>query len=250
MKKPTDYISSVKPSWCPGCSNFGIRAALLNALAELELEPSQIAMIYDIGCLGNSANWFKTYGFHGLHGRTVPVAIGAKLANRDLTVIGLAGDGAIYGEGLNHLVEACRSNIDITLIVSNNGLYSLTTGQASPTTLKGVKTKSTPEGTIKEGLNPLALALEAGASFVARGYTNDPKNLTETIKKAILHRGFALVDVIQPCLTIGKDNLKQPQKKIFSQKKKLTYLDNLPYLKSPLIKQKKVNPEQFLKEFK
>lgn len=274
-----EYTSTIKPTWCLGCSNFGVRTALLKAFVDLGLNPEEIAMVCDIGCLGNSCNWYKVYGFHGLHGRTVPVMIGAKLANKKMTVIGLVGDGGAYGEGLNHLVEACRSNADITLIVSNNHLYSLTTGQASPTTKEGIKTKSTPQGTIKQSLNPLAIALDSGAGFVARGYADDVKHLTELIKQGINHRGFSLIDVLQPCLTINRVNTREWYKEriyqldkkwpnkdkkaakikteewgkkipigIFYQKQKPTYQEGIG-LKQCLIDCKKADIKQFLKEF-
>jgi len=147
---------------------------------------------------------YNTYGFHGLHGRVVPLATGAKLANDKLTAICMAGDGGAYGEGLNHLVEAARNNFDITLIVSNNRLYSLTTGQASPTSEKGTETKSTPYGVNKIGMNPLSIALSADAGFVARGYAYEIKHLSEIFKQAIKHKGFSLIDVIQPCITLDK----------------------------------------------
>ena len=209
MTNQNNFITSNKSSWCPGCSNFSIKAALVRTFSELNLEPHKIAMVFDIGCAGNSCILYNTYGFHGLHGRTIPVAVGAKMANKSLTVIGIAGDGGAYGEGLNHLSEASRSNYDITFIVSNNFLYSLTTGQASPTSEKGTKTKSTPEGVQKEGLNPLLMVLSAGASFVARGYADEVKHLSEIFKEAIRHKGFSLIDVLQPCITLDKKNTRE-----------------------------------------
>jgi len=209
MTKQSDFITSNKSNWCPGCSNFSIRAALIRAFSELGLKPHKIAMVFDIGCAGNSCVLYNTYGFHGLHGRTVSVAVGAKLANNELTAIGIAGDGGAYGEGLNHLVEAARSDSDITLIVSNNMLYSLTTGQASPTSKKGTKTKSTPDGVNKVGLNPLLIALAAGASFVSRGYADEIEHLSGIFKKAINHKGFSLIDVLQPCITLDKKNTRE-----------------------------------------
>jgi len=154
--KATEYNTSCKPTWCPGCGDFGIWTAIKNVLSELDIAPHNVVITYDIGCIGNMASSVKCYGFHSLHGRALPVAVGAKLANEELTVIGIAGDGGAYGEGLNHLVDAARSDSNITLIVSNNLLYSLTTGQASPTSEKGTKTKSTPEGVNKVGVNPFS----------------------------------------------------------------------------------------------
>jgi len=215
MIKQSDYITSNKPTWCLGCSNFNIRAALTRSFSELNLEPHKIAMVFDIGCAGNACNTYKTYGFHGLHGRTLPLAVGAKLANDELTVIGIAGDGGAYGEGLNHFIEAARSDFNITFIVSNNFLYSLTTGQTSPTSEKGTKTKSTPDGVDKIGTNPLLIALSAGAGFVSRGYTGEIEHLSEIFKKAINHKGFSLVDVLQPCLLDKKHTRKWYQEKIY-----------------------------------
>lgn len=260
------YITDIKPSWCAGCSNFAIRNSLLKVFEELQLEPHQIAMVFDIGCAGNSASWYNVYSFHGLHGRVIPVASGVKLANKELTVIGIGGDGGMYGEGIGHLIQAIRSNIDMTVIVSNNELYSLTTGQASPTTKKGTKTKSTPEGLIERALNPLSIALSSNAGFVARAYTGEISHLKDVIQKAINHKGFSLIDVLQPCITIDKLHnhawfkeriykietmdkktalSKVEEKKkipigVFYQKERPTYQDELK-LKKPLIKAKKGN---------
>ena len=203
------FIDLSKSGWCPGCSNFNIQIALSSAFSELNLEAHKIAMFFDIGCAGNACDVYKTYGFHGLHGRVIPLASGAKLVNDKLTAICLAGDGGAYGEGINHLIEAARSNINITLIVSNNRLYSLTTGQTSPTSEQGTKTKSTPDGVDKPALNPLLIALSAGAGFVARGYAYEIKHLSDIFKQAIKHNGFSLIDVIQPCITLNKKNNKE-----------------------------------------
>ena len=149
MATEKDFITNVKPTWCPGCGNFGIWTALRQALAELGLEPHQVVMTFDIGCCGNGANWHQVYGFHSLHGRPLPVAYAVKLANHDLKVIAISGDGGGYGEGGNHFLHTCRGNIDITYIIHNNHRYSLTTGQSSPTSEHGAKTKSTPDGLIE-----------------------------------------------------------------------------------------------------
>lgn len=204
-----DYTTSIKPTWCPGCGNFGIWTAVRTALAELNLPPHQVAVVFDIGCAGNSCNWYNCYGFHSLHGRILPVTFGAKLANHKLTVLAVAGDGGAYGEGGNHFLHACRANPDIKLLVSNNQLYSLTTGQAGPTTELGTITKSTPEGVIEQPLNPLQVAIAAGATFVARGFSDGLPHLTTLIKQAILHRGFALVDILQSCVTLNKVNTRE-----------------------------------------
>lgn len=199
------FNTKVMPTWCPGCGNFGIWAALKKALLDLGLEPHRVLMTYDIGCFGNGANFFKTYGFHSLHGRALPPAVGAKIFNRKLTVMALAGDGGAYGEGLQHFIHAARYNVDVTFLVANNQRFSLTTGQASPTTKKGIITKTTPWGEIKTPLNPLALAIESGAGLVARGFAGDIVHLTEIIKVAIEHKGFSHVDILQPCVSFNPE---------------------------------------------
>jgi 2-oxoglutarate ferredoxin oxidoreductase subunit beta len=211
--KETDFLTPVKPTWCAGCGNFGIWAALKKALAELGIPPHKAVTIFDIGCTGNSVNWYKTYGFHSLHGRTLPVAFGIHLANNKLKVIAIGGEGGVYGEGGNHFLHICRANPDIALIVSNNQLYSLTTGQATPTTPRGTKTKSTPQGVIETMLNPLQIAVSAGASFVSRGYADEISHLTDLFKKALTHKGLALVDVLSPCVTLNKVQTRDWYKK-------------------------------------
>ncbi|HRY63183.1 MAG TPA: thiamine pyrophosphate-dependent enzyme [Patescibacteria group bacterium] len=208
------FNTKVLPTWCPGCGNFGIWQALKQALLDLELEPHQVLMVYDIGCFGNGANFTKTYAFHSLHGRTLPVALGAKIVNKDLKVIALAGDGAAYGEGVQHFIHTARYNVDITFIVADNQRFSLTAGQASPMTREGVVTKTTPFGEIKKPLNPLVLSLEAGASFVGRGFAGDPAQLTELIKQGIEHRGFSHIDILQPCVSFNKENTYEWYKNI------------------------------------
>jgi len=204
--KPNDYNTSYKPTWCPGCGNFGIWAAIKAALAELNIPAHKVVITWDIGCIGNGANTIKCYSFHSLHGRALPVAVGAKLANKDLTVLALAGDGGAYGEGTNHLIHAARYNSDVTLIVANNKSFSLTTGQASPTSDLGYVSKTTPWGEIKEPINPMALSLVSGASFVARAPAFDLPHLTKVIKQGVAHQGFSHVDVLQQCVTFNKVN--------------------------------------------
>lgn len=195
------YDTGIKPVWCPGCGNFGILMAVRKALAELGLEPENVVLVAGIGCHGRMSELVRVNTFHTIHGRVLPVATGIKLANPDLTVIGHAGDGDTYAIGLGHLPHAARRNIDITLIVHNNMVFGLTTGQATPTTPHGKKTRSTPYGNPEYPLNPLHLALASGATFVARGFSAEVEHLKELIKKAILHKGFAFIDVIQPCAT-------------------------------------------------
>lgn len=206
-ENPTKQFDSPhKPTWCPGCGDFAIWLSLKNALTELGKKPHEVLIVFGIGCSGNMANTLRTYGWHSLHGRAVPTAIGTKLANPKLTVIVAAGDGDGYGEGLGHFIHALRGNVDITYIVHNNSVYGLTTGQASPTAGKGLKTKSTPEGIIEEPINPIALAIASDASFVARGFSGNAAELTALMVKAIEHPGFALLDVFQPCVTFNKIN--------------------------------------------
>ncbi|PSN84051.1 hypothetical protein B9P99_04025 [Candidatus Marsarchaeota G1 archaeon OSP_B] len=176
-------------------------AALKSALATLEIPPEKVVISSGIGCSSNLPGYIRAYGHHGLHGRPLPVAIGIKLANPELVVIVTAGDGDEYGIGFNHVVHAARRNHDVKLIVMNNEVYGLTTGQASPTSKVGQKTKSTPDGSFIYPLNPLSTLLGAGATFVARGFSGDPKHLSFLIQEAIKHRGFALVDAISPCVT-------------------------------------------------
>lgn len=200
----SDYGTIAKPDWCPGCGNFGIQLAVKQALANLELNPDQVAYVSDIGCSGKMPHWINTYGLHSLHGRAIPCATGVKFANRDLTVLVSAGDGGAYGIGLNHLLQAIKRNVNITLLVHHNLVYGLTKGQMTPTSSKGYKSPSTPFGVIAEPLNPLALALAAGGTFVARGFVGNMPQLTELIMAGIKHKGFALVDILQPCVTFNK----------------------------------------------
>jgi 2-oxoglutarate ferredoxin oxidoreductase subunit beta len=203
MAKPRDFETSTPPTWCPGCGDFGIWVALKEALAGANLEPWQVQIVYGIGCSGNMASFVHTYGFHALHGRSLPVATGIRLANPNLPVICVAGDGDTYGIGVGHLVHAARRNLDIVMLVHDNMVYGLTKGQASPTSPHGFKTDSTPEGAIEVPENPLALALSAGATFVARGFAGNAPHLAGLIRAGLDHRGFALIDVLQPCVTFN-----------------------------------------------
>jgi 2-oxoglutarate/2-oxoacid ferredoxin oxidoreductase subunit beta len=196
--------SPIAPTWCPGCGDFMILNALQKAFAELKLEEANTVIFYGIGCSGNMADFNQAYGFHGLHGRALPNAIGAKLANHDLKIVVIAGDGDFYGEGLNHFISLARGNHDVTVVIHNNSRYSLTTGQSSPTTKKGTKTKSTPTGLVEKPFNPIASALVAEASFVSRGYDSKLLDLIRLIKAGLSHPGFSLIDVIQFCPTFNK----------------------------------------------
>jgi 2-oxoglutarate ferredoxin oxidoreductase subunit beta len=201
-----DFKTSAKIVWCQGCGNFGIWASLQKAFQELNLRPDQILAVYGIGCHGHMANYLKINNFEGLHGRALPLATGAKIANQNLNVLAVVGDGDQLGEGGNHLIHASRRNPNITCVLHNNQLYSLTVGQASPASEKGMKTKSTPQGVFDPPLNPLALALASGATFVARGFAGDIPHLTKILVAGMKHRGFSLIEVLQPCTTLNHLN--------------------------------------------
>jgi 2-oxoglutarate ferredoxin oxidoreductase subunit beta len=197
--------SSIIPTWCPGCHDYVIYAGIQQALTALDLPLEDIVIVYDIGCIGNMADFFSTYGIHSLHGRCIPTAIGVKLANPKLTVLAVGGDGGVYGEGLNHLISAARLNVKITVLVANNHLYSLTTGQASPTTPKGSKTKSTPFGDPNLALDPIPLLHTVNPAVFAKHVDcKNPTEVVSTIKEAVTNPGFALVDLEQVCVTFGK----------------------------------------------
>jgi 2-oxoglutarate ferredoxin oxidoreductase subunit beta len=204
-----DYRTKVHNDWCPGCGDFGILNAVQMALFELKLEPHDVAIFSGIGCSGKTSHFVNTYGFHTLHGRVLPIATGAKLANTALVVVAVGGDGDGYGIGAGHFVSTGRRNLDFTYVVHNNGVYGLTKGQASPTLPKGQRTKSMPSPAIVEGINPLATAISAGYTFVARSYALDVRHLKEILKAAILHKGSALVDVLQTCPTYNDINTKE-----------------------------------------
>ena len=196
----------VDPDWCPGCGDFGVLRALELAATKLAIQPKDLLLVSGIGCSSNLPGFIHAYGVHSLHGRAVAVASGAKFANHELNVVITGGDGDGYGIGLGHFVHAMRRNIDITYIVMNNQIYGLTTGQASPTTTKEHRTKSTPRGNVELPINPLALGIVSGATYVARGFSGEAKHLTELIAGAIAHKGFSLVDVFSPCVTYNKIN--------------------------------------------
>ncbi len=203
------YKGKIHPDWCPGCGDFSVLSALQAALFELGLQPHQVVVISGIGCSSNLPGFINTYGMHTLHGRSLAVGTGVKMGNHDLKVICVGGDGDGYGIGGNHFVHTMRRNIDITYIVMDNQIYGLTTGQTSPTSVKGMKTKSTPHGSVENPINPLPMAMVGGATYVARGFSGKQKHLVELLKGAILHKGFSLVDVFSPCVTYNKDNTYQ-----------------------------------------
>ncbi|MDG0871075.1 2-oxoacid:ferredoxin oxidoreductase subunit beta [Paenibacillus thiaminolyticus] len=201
-----EFRNNVKPNWCPGCGDFSIQAAIQRAAANVGLKPEQLAVVSGIGCSGRISGYINAYGFHGIHGRALPIAQGLKLANRDLTVIASGGDGDGFAIGMGHTVHAIRRNVNITYIVMDNQIYGLTKGQTSPRSAVGFKTKSTPEGAIESTLSPLEIALASGATFVAQSFSSDLKQLTALIEAGIQHEGFSLINVFSPCVTFNKIN--------------------------------------------
>jgi 2-oxoglutarate/2-oxoacid ferredoxin oxidoreductase subunit beta len=193
------YKGKIHPDWCPGCGDFSVLSALQTALSS------------------NLPGFINTYGMHTLHGRALAVASGVKLGNHELKVIATGGDGDGFGIGGNHFMHTMRRNVDLTYIVMDNQIYGLTTGQTSPTSRKGMKTKSTPFGNVENPINPIPLAIIAGATYVARGFSGKKKHLVDLLKGAIQHKGFAFVDVFSPCVTYNKDNTYQ----FFNQRVKI-----------------------------
>lgn len=200
------YDTHEECAWCPGCGDFAILAALKQALAELNYKPHEVVISSGIGQAAKLPHYINVNGFNGLHGRAVPPAVGIKLVNKDLKVIINSGDGDSYGEGGNHLLHNIRRNIDITHFVHDNQIYGLTKGQGSPTTQKGQKTSMQFEGTSVDAFRPLAFAITAGATFVARSFSGDKDHLVNIMKEAILHKGYSLVDILQPCVTFNHVN--------------------------------------------
>lgn len=207
VELPVDLFKGpVDPDWCPGCGDFGVLKAVQTAAAQQGVLPENLLVVSGIGCSSNLPGFIHAYGIHSLHGRAVPVATGAHLANTDLKVVVTGGDGDGYGIGVGHLIHAMRRNLDITYVVMDNQIYGLTTGQTSPTTTKQHRTKSTPNGNAELPLNPLALAISCGATYVARGFSGEAKQLADLIAGGIAHRGFSLIDVFSPCVTYNKVN--------------------------------------------
>jgi len=208
----------VDPDWCPGCGDFGVLAAFQKALVDLQIQPYNVVTISGIGCSSNLPGYIETYGMHTLHGRALAVATGVKLANHELTVVVTGGDGDGFGIGGNHFIHTMRRNVDLLYLAMDNQIYGLTTGQVSPTSRVGMKTKSTPFGSVEGPINPILLALAAGATFIARGFTGDQKHLTDLIKQGLQHKGFSFIDVFSPCVTYNHDNtypwFKQRVKKL------------------------------------
>ncbi|TMI23257.1 2-oxoacid:ferredoxin oxidoreductase subunit beta, partial [Candidatus Bathyarchaeota archaeon] len=205
----SDLKTDVHNDWCPGCGDFGIEAGLKIALTELPIDINKLVLFSGIGCSGKIVHFTNASGIHTLHGRVLPFAQGAKLANPDLEVIAIGGDGDGLGIGVGHFVHAGRRNIDMTYIIHDNGVYGLTKGQASPTLHLGMQTKSLPMPNINTNVDPIMLALASGFTFIARTYAYNTKHLKETVKKAVAHKGFALVDILQPCPTYNDINTKE-----------------------------------------
>ncbi|MFQ5662788.1 MAG: 2-oxoacid:ferredoxin oxidoreductase subunit beta [Terriglobia bacterium] len=200
------YAGPVDPDWCPGCGDFGVLKAVKMAAGKARVAPKDLVVVSGIGCSSNLPGYVHAYGVHSLHGRAVAVASGIKLANTDLKVVITGGDGDGYGIGIGHFIHAMRRNLDLTYVVMNNQIYGLTTGQASPTTMKEMRTKSTPRGNVELPINPIALALVSGATYIARGFSGEPNHMAELIAGGIQHKGFALIDVFSPCVTYNKLN--------------------------------------------
>src|SRR5215467_2821490 len=200
------YAGAVDPDWCPGCGDFGVLKSLKMAAGRLGIKPEHLMIVSGIGCSSNLPGFIHSYGVHSLHGRAVAVAEGIKLANHDLNVVITGGDGDGYGIGIGHFIHAMRRNINITYVVMNNQIYGLTTGQASPTTMKEMRTKSTPRGNVEMPINPIALALVSGATYIARAFSGEPEHMAQMIAGGISHRGFSLIDVFSPCVTYNKIN--------------------------------------------
>ncbi|MEI5906265.1 2-oxoacid:ferredoxin oxidoreductase subunit beta [Bacillus spongiae] len=201
-----DFRNNVKPNWCPGCGDFSVQASIQRAAANIGLVPEELAVISGIGCSGRISGYINSYGLHGIHGRALPIAQGVKMANRDLTVIASGGDGDGFAIGMGHTIHSIRRNVDITYIVMDNQIYGLTKGQTSPRSAAGFKTKSTPAGAIEPAIAPMEMALTAGATFVAQGFSTDLKQLTALIEAGLNHKGFSLINVFSPCVTYNKIN--------------------------------------------
>lgn len=206
MPTVAELTTKEAPTWCPGCGDFTILSTIKSAFVELGLPQHQTLVVSGIGCGSKTPHFIRTYGFEGLHGRAIPVATAAKLVNPELSVVVVSGDGDNYGIGGNHFIHAMRRNLNITLIVQNNEVYGLTKGQYSPTSEKGFKSPSTPNGGIEEPVNPIKLALAMGATYVARGYAFDIVHLKKLIVEGVRHKGFSIIDVFQPCSTYNKTN--------------------------------------------
>jgi len=198
-----EWKSGLKPIWCAGCGDYGVLNAALKAATELQLDPDTLVVASGIGCSGRLPAYVRAYGFHGVHGRVLPLATGIKLANPELTVFAVGGDGDAFSIGAGHLPHAVRRNVDIVYLVMDNEIYGLTKGQPSPTSPYGMEKKVSPYGTVDLPINPIAMLLSYGASFVARGFSSRPQELVELIERGVRHPGFAFIQVISPCVTFN-----------------------------------------------
>ncbi len=280
MVSEADLNTPAKNTWCPGCGNFAILNGIKKAVSQLGLDPSQVVVVAGIGCHGKISDYINVNSLHTIHGRVPPAATGIHLANHSLKVIGFSGDGDAYAIGIGHLIHAAIRNMDFTYIVHDNKVFGLTTGQTTPTSEQGFKTKSTPFGKIDKELNPLQLALVSGATFVARAYSGEFDHLIEVFKRGIQHKGFAFIDVLQPCFTFyntysiysqtvykleGHDSsdfnaafdkageTDRIPIGVFYQTKKPTYGEGLPQLsEKPLVKQdiRNISITKLLEEFR
>ncbi|MEI7026293.1 2-oxoacid:ferredoxin oxidoreductase subunit beta [Paenibacillus sp. y28] len=202
-----DFRNNVKPNWCPGCGDFAVQAAIQRSAANVGLEPHDLAIVSGIGCSGRISGYINCYGFHGIHGRSLPIAQGLKMANRELTVIASGGDGDGFAIGMGHTVHAIRRNIDVTYIVMDNQIYGLTKGQNSPRSAQGfINNKYSPQGSIESAIAPLEMALAVGATFVAQTFSSNLKQMTTIIEEGMKHKGFSLINVFSPCVTFNKTN--------------------------------------------
>ena len=201
-----DFKGKSDPDWCPGCGDFGVLNSIQRAVAELGFRPHEIMTVSGIGCSSNLPGYINTYGMHTLHGRSLPMATGVKMANHEMNVIVVGGDGDGYGIGGNHFTHTSRRNTDLTYVVMNNQIYGLTTGQISPTSSIGMTTKSTPFGNVEQPINPVTSAIMNGATFVARAYSGDVRHLSGIIQQAVQHKGFSIIDVFSPCVPFNLNN--------------------------------------------
>lgn len=201
-----DYKSSTRPTWCPGCGDFGVLNAVYNSLKTKGYAPENVVLVSGIGCSSRLPFFSSTYGFHTVHGRTMPIATGIKVGNPDLKVLALGGDGDAFAIGGGHFIHAARRNLDVCYVIMDNSIYGLTKGQTSPTSMVGFVTKTTPQGTPDRPVNPLQLAIASGATFVGRAFSGKPKELADMIVQGIDHKGFAVIDTYSPCPTFNKVN--------------------------------------------
>lgn len=213
MSTSDAFRNKIKPNWCPGCGHYALQHTLQQAVANRGLKPHQLAVVSGIGCSGRISGYLYSYGFHGIHGRALPVAQGLKMANPDLQVIACGGDGDGFAIGMGHTVHAMKRNMDITYIVLDNHVYGLTKGQTSPRSDQGFKTKSTPQGSTETPLSALELALVSGATFVAQSFSQNTKELTTLIEKGMAHKGFSFINMLSPCVTFNKINTYEWYKK-------------------------------------